>query len=269
LTITRTATTRTRPVWVWGLPLAPLTSADVVDRVDELIRAGVPSYFITANVHYAMLTARAARLADVNRKAAFVVADGMPLVWASRWLRTPLPERVTGVDLLPALCERAALRGHRVFFLGGAPGVAEAAAERLCERFPALQIVGVESPPYRQLSPEERQQQHDRIRAARPDLLFVAFGQPKGEYWIDENCEALGVPVSVQVGASLDFVAGRVLRAPRWVQRVGLEWAYRLWREPSRLAVRYLHNGLFALAMCARTLIGLGRGPRARGDETS
>jgi N-acetylglucosaminyldiphosphoundecaprenol N-acetyl-beta-D-mannosaminyltransferase len=179
------------------------------------------------------------------------VADGMPLVWAARWLRTPLPERVTGVDLLPALCERAALRGHRVFFLGGAPGVAEEAATRLRQRFPGLQIVGMESPPYRELTSEERQQQQERIRAARPDLLFVAFGQPKGEFWIAEHCEALGVPVSVQIGASLDFVAGRVLRAPRWLQRLGLEWAYRLWRASRRGWRCAVNNGLFALAMVA------------------
>src|SRR5947209_6501864 len=111
-----------RPIWVWGLPLAPLTFAQTLERVEELIRAGRPGYFITANLHYAMLTDRDPRLDAVNRAAALVLADGMPLVWASRWRPARLPERVTGSDLVPALCARAAQKNHRVFLLGGAPG---------------------------------------------------------------------------------------------------------------------------------------------------
>lgn len=240
------------PVWVWGVPFTPLTFAQTVDRIDEIIRAGKPQYFITANLHYAMLTARDARLPAVNREAALVTADGMPIVVASRWRTARLPERVTGADLVPALCERAAQRGYRVFMLGGAPGVAEEAARRLCERFPGLPIAGIESPPYRELTPEEHQQLLARIRDARTDILFVAFGQPKGEVWIRENYQALGVPACVQIGGSLDFLAGRVLRAPRWIQRVGMEWFYRLYREPKRLLARYTSNGLFALRMLAR-----------------
>src|SRR4051812_44615649 len=140
------------PVWVWGLPLAPVTFGQAIDRIEALIKAGVPAYFITANLHYAMLTAGDPRLSPVNRGAAFVLADGMPLVWASRWRPRRLPERVAGSDLVPALCERAARRGYRVFLLGGPPGVAEEAGCQLCARFPGLQVVGVECPPFRELS---------------------------------------------------------------------------------------------------------------------
>lgn len=240
------------PVWVWGLPLAPLTFRQTLEKVDALIRGGRPSYFITANLHYAMLTARDQRLPQLNAGAAFVLTDGMPLIWASRWRKRNLPERVAGSDLVPALCGRAAERGYRVFLLGGGPGVAEEAARKLVEKYPELQIVGTASPDLGKMSEEERQKLFDEIRSAKPDLLFAAFGQPKGELWLAEHGEELGVPVTVQIGASLDFVAGRVPRSPRWMQRVGLEWVYRLWREPRRLVGRYWANGLFALRMLAR-----------------
>jgi N-acetylglucosaminyldiphosphoundecaprenol N-acetyl-beta-D-mannosaminyltransferase len=255
-------TTYTPPptVPVWGVPFAPLTFRQTLEEVEELIACGSPSYFITANVHYAMLTASDPRLDEVNRNAAFVVADGMPLVWATFGRSQRLPERVAGSDLLPALCEQAAAKGHRVYFLGGAPGVGAEAAARLRARFPALQVVGVASPPFRPLTAEEHARLIADVRAAEPDLLFVAFGQPKGEMWVAENCATLGVPVCVQVGASLDFAAGRVPRAPRWVQRAGLEWVYRLYQEPRRLLYRYLCNGLFVLRMVARDALGLTSG---------
>lgn len=243
-----------QPVWVWGLPLLPVTFQETLEHIDGLIQAGRPSFFITANLHYAMLTAQDARLPAVNAKAAFLVADGMPLVWASRWRPVRLPQRVTGSDLVPALCARAAERGYRVFFLGGAEGVAEEAVRRLTERYPTLPVAGIEVPPFRPLSPEETEALIARIRATRPDLLFVAFGQPKGELWLAEHCEALGVPVSVQAGGTVDFLAGRIRRAPRWIQRIGLEWAFRLSQEPSRLATRYARNGLFVFRMLARDL---------------
>jgi exopolysaccharide biosynthesis WecB/TagA/CpsF family protein len=243
------------PVRVCGLPLAPFTLAQTVDAIDGLIKAGGPHYVITANVHYAMLAERDPTLAAVNEKAAFLVADGMPLVWASRLKRRRLPERVTGADLFPALCARAAGRGYRVFLLGGEPGVAEEAGKRLCGRYPGLQVVGVESPPFRPLEPGEHAALVARVRAARADLLFVAFGQPRGERWLAENVAALGVPVSMQVGAALDFAAGRVPRAPRLLQRVGLEWAFRLYQEPGRLLLRYAANALFLPRLLLRDLL--------------
>jgi len=173
-----------------------------------------------------------------------ILADGMPLVWASRGR---LPERVAGSDLVPALCERAATKGYRVFLLGAAPGVADEAARRLCARHPTLVIAGTAAPPFRELTVQEHADLFEQIRAARPDLMFVAFGQPKGELWVAEHSRALGVPVTAQVGATLDFLAGRVRRAPRWLQRLGLEWAYRLFLEPRRLVSRYARNGWFLI----------------------
>jgi N-acetylglucosaminyldiphosphoundecaprenol N-acetyl-beta-D-mannosaminyltransferase len=230
------------PVWVWGLPLAPVTFEQALDRIDRLVEAGEPSFVITANLNYAMLVDADPRLRVLNDRASFVLADGMPLVWWSRLGPRPLPERVAGSDLIYGMCDRAAQKGHRVYLLGAAPGVADEAATKLRQKYPGLQIVGVECPPFRTPTAAEEREQIERIRAARPDILFVAFGQPKGELWIADRLEQLGVPVCVQVGATLDFVAGRIKRSPKWMRRTGLEWVYRMLQEPRRLAGRYLAN---------------------------
>lgn len=235
------------PVWVLGLPLAPLSGVEVVSLVDLLIQGRTPSYFITANLNYAMLTARHEDLHEINRLAAFLVADGMPLIWESRRRGTPLPERVTGSDLIEDLAQLAANRGFRVFLLGGPPEVSERAATILVERYPGLQIAGVEAPDLSRLSELENARLVQRIRQAGTDLLLVALGQPKGERWIYQNYDALGVPVSVQVGASFEFVAGKIPRAPAWMRRHGLEWVFRLALEPHRLGKRYFQNALFYL----------------------
>jgi N-acetylglucosaminyldiphosphoundecaprenol N-acetyl-beta-D-mannosaminyltransferase len=246
---------------VLGLPLARLDYGGTLDEVDRLIERGQPAFFITANLHYARLSDRDPRLAAVNRQAAFLVADGMPLVWVSRLGPKPLPERVAGSDLIFSLCQRAAQRGYRVFFLGGAAGVAERAAERLCRDYPGLQVAGIEAPELDRLSPREHADLTARIRRAAPDLLLVAFGQPKGELWLAENYRRLGVPACVQVGASFDFAAGRMARAPRWVRRVGLEWLYRMAREPGRLAGRYGGDAWFLV----KALTGRRRSRAASG----
>ncbi|MBX7105262.1 MAG: WecB/TagA/CpsF family glycosyltransferase [Gemmataceae bacterium] len=240
---------------VWGVPFSPVTFTEAVDAVENMVSAGRANFIVTANLHYAMLSAGDARLRDNNERAALVLADGMPLVWASRWRPVTLPERVTGSDLLPLLCARAAERGWGVYFLGAAPGVAAEAAKNLTARFPGLRVVGIESPPFRALSKEEQDAQREAIRAARPAILFVAFGQPKGEYWVAENYEQLGVPCVMQIGASLDFAAGRVTRAPRWLQKIGMEWLYRFGTDPWRLGKRYLANAVFAARMLLKDLV--------------
>jgi N-acetylglucosaminyldiphosphoundecaprenol N-acetyl-beta-D-mannosaminyltransferase len=227
---------------------------ETVTTVDSLIEAGQPTYFITANTHYVMVTDQNPDLRALNARAAFILADGTPMVWASRWQGTALPERVAGSDLIFELSAQAAQKRYRLFFLGGAQGVAEEAARRLEARYPGLQVVGTECPPFRELTAEEEATLITRIRSAQPDILFVAFGQPKGERWIDKHFMQLGVPVSVQVGASLDFAAGRIRRAPRWMQKAGLEWTFRLMLEPRRLFARYARNTWFIARMVVRDL---------------
>ena len=247
-------TQRVDPIWVWGVPFAALSLAETVSVIGDLIEAGQPTFFITANVNYAMLTCENADLRAINERAAFIVADGAPLVWASRWHGSPLPERVAGSDLIFALSAHAAKKGYRLFLLGGAEGVAAKAASCLCECFPGLQVAGFESPPFRELNVDEQHKLAARIRAARPDLLLAAFTQPRGERWLAANCDSLGVPVVANVGAAIDFAAGRVRRAPRWVQKYGLEWAFRLGIEPRRLVRRYARNAWFIARMVARDI---------------
>jgi N-acetylglucosaminyldiphosphoundecaprenol N-acetyl-beta-D-mannosaminyltransferase len=246
-----------------------MTLEETVAAIDSLIEERRPSYFITANLHYVMLTHHESDLDSINRRAAFILADGAPIVAASRRLPSPLPERVAGSDLIFHLCDLAARKGRRLFFLGAPPGVAEEAAAKLRGRYPGLQVVGTACPPFRKLSDEEREALLDEIRDAQPDLLFVAFGQPKGERWISENLERLGVPVAVQVGASLEFAAGRFARAPRWMQKSGLEWLFRLLQEPRRLASRYTRNAAFLGRMRLREIrLGTPAAHASRRSET-
>ena len=249
-----------QPSHVCGLPLAPFTYSETLDQVDRLIAARRPCYFITANLHYAMLSRRDPRLGEVNRNAAFLVADGMPLIWYSRLGPRPLAERVAGSDLIYGLAERAARRGYRVFLLGGMPEVTRQTAENLCRRYPGLNLVGSETPMLDALSDQEHDALLERIKRTRPDLLLIAFGQPKGEIWMARHCAFLGVPVCVQLGASFDFVAGHVTRAPRWMQRSGTEWLYRIWQEPRRMIPRYFADAVFLAETVLRDAVAaLGR----------
>lgn len=254
------------PVRVWGLPLMPYTLEGALDRIDRLVAAGKPSYLITANLHYAMLSDQSPALRAVNEGAAFILADGMPLVWAARWQKTPLPCRVAGSDLIWKIGDRAAAKGHRLFLLGGAPGIGDEAARKLQERYPGLIIAGTACPPFRDLSEAEESDLLARIRESGAQILIIAFSQPKGELWMARICEKLMIPVCVQLGASLDFVAGKVRRAPRWLQRSGFEWAFRLAQEPRRLIGRYVRNAMFLFRMVfgrrKRPTSGVASAPR-------
>ena len=212
--------------WVMRLPLRPLNFGQTIAATDELVKAGQPSYFITANLNHAMLTAQYEDLAPINREAAFIVADGITLVWTSRLLGHPVPERVTGADLIYGICEMAADRGYRVFFLGGGPGIALEAADRLVRSYTGLRVVGAESPRIEPDAADGASALLDRIRTAAPDILFVALGSPKGDRWIYQHYRELKVPVSVQVGAAFDFVSGRVPAPPAGCSR----WR---WRPPT------------------------------------
>ena len=242
-------------LFIWGVPFSYLTLGETLRYISRLIAYGEPGYFITANLNYNMLTDQHPELREVNDSASFIVCDGMPMVWYSRCTQRPLPERVAGSELIYALNKWAAAEGHRVFFLGGAPGVAQAAADRLVARYPGLQVAGVESPPFRPLGDQEEAELIDRIRAARPDIVYVAFGQPKGELWMAKNYEKIGAPGCVQIGASFDFVAGGVARAPMWIQKCCMEWMYRLAQEPRRLIGRYWRSATFLVKAVLRDVL--------------
>jgi N-acetylglucosaminyldiphosphoundecaprenol N-acetyl-beta-D-mannosaminyltransferase len=232
---------------VWGTEFARLDMPQTVALADAVIQRRIPEYFVTANLNYLMLTDQHPRLHEVNQRSLAVIADGAPIVRRSRRSQLPLPCRVAGADMIVELARLAAERDYRIYFLGAPPGVAAAAAAELQRRFPRLQIAGCYSPPFRPLTSAEHAELLAKIRATQPDMLFVAFGQPKGELWIYDNYQELQVPLSIQLGASFDFLAGNVRRAPQCWQQWGCEWLYRALSDPRRLAPRYARNIQFLL----------------------
>ena len=242
-------------VTVWGVDYHAVSMAESIDYLDQIIAKREPSFAITANVNYAMLCFKHPRLQAFTKRASLVLCDGMPIYWRSKLSKKSLPERVAGSDLIYQLSERCAARQYRVYFYGAAEGVAEAAAAQLQKRYPRLQVAGVQCPPFHDSSSAAIQEQVARIKKARPDVLFVALGQPKGEYWIEDHLKELGIPLAIQLGASFDFVAGQAKRAPKWMQRTGLEWLYRAVQDPRRLIPRYWGNFVFLLRSVRREMI--------------
>ena len=218
-----------------------LTMEEALDTIDELIQRNTPSFAVTPNVDHIVQIENGGALAEIYKKADLVLTDGKPLIYISRLFHTPIKEKVSGSDLFPLLCERAAARGYRVFFLGAADGVAEMAAEKLKARISGLQISGIYSPKIGfENSPEEVDNIINRIKAARPHILIVSLGCPKQEIFINEHLEEMEVPFSIGLGASIDFESGIVKRAPRWMRNIGLEWLHRIFQDPKRLVKRYL-----------------------------
>lgn len=232
---------------VWDTPFSVIDMAGTLKLADDIIRARKPEYFVTANLNYLMLIESCPQLVEINRRAAAVLADGHPIVLRSRLGIDPLPCRVAGSDLILELARLSAERGHRMFLLGAAEGVAAQAAAELRSRNPQLQIVGTYSPPFRPLTSAETDDMIVQVNRSGADILLVAFGQPKGELWIYENLPKLQVPLSIQLGASFDFLAGTAKRAPKAWQRLGLEWLYRALSDPKRLGPRYAANIAFLI----------------------
>ena len=218
-----------------------LSMRQAIERIADLVKRKKPSVVVTPNVDHIVRLHRDEGFLRIYNDAELVLADGAPLLWAARFLGTPLQERVPGSDLLPELCREAVQRGHRLFFFGGRPGAAAGAADRFRDQHKGIQIVGTYCPPYGFEHDEtENRKCIARIKEAAPDVLFVGLGSPKQERWIHIHREVLGVPVCIGVGVSFEFVSGMVRRAPRWMQTAGLEWFWRLLMEPRRLWKRYL-----------------------------
>lgn len=222
-----------------GVPFDRVRSSEVIDQVDAMIASGRPHVLATANANFLRLARHDDELHRVLCEAELVVCDGMPLVWASRWFGMALPERVAGSELVPRLLDRAEAKGHRVFFLGGSPDVLNDAEAAVRERWPELKIAGTFSPPYAALEEMDHEAITKRIANSKADLVFVSFGCPKQEKWLSCHLPATGASVGIGVGATIDFLAGRVRQAPIWMRRCGLEWFWRMCQEPKRLVSRY------------------------------
>jgi N-acetylglucosaminyldiphosphoundecaprenol N-acetyl-beta-D-mannosaminyltransferase len=244
-------------VTLMGLRFDALTERETIERVLDGVRAGRGGWVIPTNLDVLRQYAEGGQeIRGFYGQADLVVADGTPLVWASRLQGTPLPERVAGSTMLWTLSAAAAERGASVFLLGGDEGAAEQAAARLVEASPGLRVAGVLSPPFGfDRDPAELERTIEAVRAARPDVVYVALGFPKQERLIAVLRERLPGAWFVGVGISFSFAAGMVQRAPVWMQRLGLEWVHRLVQEPRRLAGRYLRHGLpFAVRLLTDAL---------------
>jgi N-acetylglucosaminyldiphosphoundecaprenol N-acetyl-beta-D-mannosaminyltransferase len=235
-----------------------VTMEEAVARIVAMVQGGgPPGYVCTGNLDHLVMLQKDADFHAIYARADLVLADGMPVVWLSRLGRGGrLRERVAGSDLFWELARVSAARGLRLFYLGGLPGAAEQAAAAAEARYPGAQICGIYCPPFETFATDAEQERvRATIRATRPDVLLVALGAPKQEKWIAANLERLEVPVSIGVGGSFEMASGIIRRAPRWMQRVGMEWLHRMLQEPGRLSRRYLSRDLpFLVRLTFRTL---------------
>jgi N-acetylglucosaminyldiphosphoundecaprenol N-acetyl-beta-D-mannosaminyltransferase len=238
-----------RRIRILGLPIAAITYAEWLDLIGAWVAEGSKARHVcTVNPEFMMVAQRDANFRHILSRADLCVADGVGLLWAARHLGKPLPERVTGSDGVPIIAARAAQAGWRLFFLGAAPGVAERAADVLREKHPGLLIVGAYSGSPR---PDEEAALVEQVNASGADILFVAYGAPEQDKWIARNLPRLRVKMAMGVGGAFDFIAGVLPRAPLWMQRLGLEWLFRLYLQPWRLR-RMMRLPLFVLAVLRR-----------------
>ena len=208
--------------------------------IDTMIASGKKSYVVAINVDVVMKIEHDSYLKEITDNADMVLVDGKPLVWIAKWHKHPVKAKISGSDLVPQLCERAARRGYSVFIIGGKDGIADQAKEKLESKLPDINIVGTYAPPF---GFEKDKMELDKINAmitqTHPDLLITCFGCPKQEKWIYENYKKYDAKVSICAGATVDFLAGNVNRAPKWMSEHGLEWFYRFLMEPRRMFKRY------------------------------
>lgn len=230
-----------------------VTMQEAVEFIEEKIALGQKSYVVAVNVDVIMQIEKDSYLKKIVDSADLVLVDGKPLIWISKWYRKEIKAKISGSDLVPLLCQTSAKRGYRIFILGGKDGIARQAKERLEDSFPSIQIEGTYAPPYGfEEDVIELEKINKMISEISPDLLIVCFGCPKQEKWIYENIKNYDAMVSICAGATVDFLAGNVKRAPRWMSEHGLEWFYRFLQEPKRMFKRYFINDIKILKLIAK-----------------
>jgi len=237
-----------------GVPIDIVDMGGALRRLRSVIK-GTPLFQVsTVNLDFVVRAQHDPEIRRIFRQSDLNLADGAPVVWLGRLMGARMPARVAGADLVPKLMSEAAQCGARVFLLGGEGGVAGAAANRIADMFPGIQIAGTYEPPRAEIQDMDNEEILSRIKAAKPDVLLVAFGNPKQEIWIDRHRDKLTVSLAIGVGCVFDLLAGRVRRAPLWMQMTGLEWLYRLLQEPRRLILRYLTDVFWLGPIVARVL---------------
>lgn len=252
---------------ILGVSVSAVNMNTALRTIDGWIARREPHYVCVTGVHGVMESQRDPELRRIHNEAGLVTPDGMPLVWLSRMAGHGDVERVYGPDLVLACCRHSSQLGYRHFFYGAAEGVPDRLIARLRSRFPRLSVAGGFSPPFGAISAQEDEEIVRRINTANPDIVWVGLSTPKQERWMSEHRARLNAPVLIGVGAAFDFHAGLKRQAPRWMQRSGWEWLFRLLSEPRRLWRRYLINNpvfvwkVFLQALDRRTSSGAGRGP--------
>ena len=238
---------------ILGVAVSAINLDMAVDAFEAWIRDDSRQYVCVTGVHGVMESQSDPELLRIHNESGMTTPDGMPLVWCGRYAGASWMERVYGPDLMLRVCAESVDQGWSHFFYGAGPGVAEELAQALNHRFPGLIVAGVHTPPFRELTEEEVLAIAERINAARPDIVWIGLSTPKQERWMARFRPLLAAPVLVGVGAAFDIHAGRLSQAPRWMQRSGLEWSYRLAMEPKRLWRRYLYsNPRFILEVLRR-----------------
>lgn len=228
-----------------------LTMEEAVEKIEQLILDKKPSYVVTPNVDHIVKLENDTEFQEVYKEADLILTDGMPLIWISKFKGTRIKEKVSGSDMFPKVCELAAEKGYKVFLLGAAEGVAATAAKNLQDKYKGLNIVGTYSPSYGfEKNEYEIEEIIKKINKVKPDILAVGLGAPKQEKFLYKYRNQLNVPISLAIGASIDFEAGNIERAPKWMQNIGAEWFYRLLKEPKRMFKRYLIDDLNILKIC-------------------
>lgn len=213
---------------------------ETIQAIENMIASEQKSYVVAINVDVVMKIEKDAYLKEIVDNADMVLVDGKPLIWISKWHGRPLKDKISGSDLVPQMCDVAAKKGHTLFIIGGKDGIAEQAKEQLEKKYSGIKIVGTYAPPFGfENDKNELDKINTKITEAHPDILIVCFGCPKQEKWIYENIKKYDAKVSICAGATVDFLAGNVKRAPEWMSNHGLEWFYRFLQEPKRMFKRY------------------------------
>lgn len=230
-----------------------LTMAETLNEIDKLIQKKNCSYVVTPNVDHIVRLEKDEELQKVYKNASLILTDGKPLIWISKWYKTPIKEKISGSDLFLRVCQLAANKNYTMYLLGAAEGVADTAARNLMKKYPGLNIVGTYSPPFGfEKNEQEMNKIKTQIQDVHPDILIVGLGCPKQEKFMYYHCKELGVPISFGLGASIDFEAGNIKRAPKWMSNHGLEWLYRFSKEPKRLFKRYFVDDLKIISVARK-----------------
>lgn len=229
-----------KKVNICNVEINNITTEEVLMDIESLVKRDCSQYVVTPNVDHIIKLQYDTEFQEIYKNAALVLADGMPLLWAGKILGTPIKEKISGSDIFPKICELSAKKKYKLFLLGGREGAAIKAKEVLCEKYKGLEIVGTYCPPFGfENDPVENEKIINLIKESQPDILFVGLGAPKQEKWVYKYRDLYNVPVSVGIGVTFEFIAGMVKRAPLWMQKIGLEWFWRVLMEPKRLWKRY------------------------------